>query len=328
MTFTIKIKGADTFTVEPGETILDAALRQGVEMPYSCQSGACSTCKGTVLSGHFDYGGFPITGIDPDNDENAALLCCAYPNSDMEVALTGDSDEPTPTQLLKAKVISRQALSDTLWQIRLQPLQTFRYRAGQYIELKIDGKSYPLSIANAPGNPYLEIHLQVLPEHPGSQQLLNAVAQHSELAMLGPLGSAYLREDNSSPIILVAGGSGFAPIKAIVERLFASSSKRDIYLYWGARTPHLLYLNETILRWTKNIPNLKYIPVISEPCDTWQGRKGLVHHAVLDDFADLSGFSAYLAGPFAMSYAARDDFVKRGMATEQIYADAFAFNSK
>jgi len=324
MAFQIKFKGT-TIEAEEGETILDAALRQGVEIPYSCQSGSCSTCKGRVLSGHFDYGGFPITGIDPDNAEGDALLCCAYPHSHMEISLEAENDEPTPTQLFAAKVITRHALSDQLWQIRLQPLSSFRYRAGQYLEVRIDDKSYPLSIANAPGNPFIELQLQTIPEHPNAAMLLAHFTEQPQILLYGPLGEAYLREDSQKPIILVAGGSGFAPIKAIVERLFAINNKRDIYLYWGTRQPHLLYMHETVLRWSQSIPNLRYIPVISEPNESWSGRNGMVHQAVIADFPDLSTFEAYLAGPFAMSYAAYDDFVKQGMDPHSIYSDAFAF---
>lgn len=326
MTFHIKLKDSPyAFEVEEGETILEGALRQGVDIPFSCQSGACSTCKGKVISGSFNYGGFPITGIDPDNDQNDALFCCAFPSSDMEISLATDSHEYPPAQDFTCKVLNKQNLGAQMMLIRLQPLQNMRFRAGQYLEVKTPDKNYPLSLANAPDNPYVEIHLQILPEQAYSETLLKHLTEQTQIQVYGPLGEAYLREDSQKPLILVAGGSGFAPIKSILERLFTQGSKREVHLYWGVRHPGLLYLNDTVEKWSKLLPSFKYIPVISEPCLEWQGRRGLVHHAVLEDFSDLSGYEAYLAGPFAMSYAARTDFSQRGMPTTSMYSDAFAF---
>jgi NAD(P)H-flavin reductase len=200
-----------------------------------------------------------------------------------------------------------------------------RFFAGQYLEVLINNKAYPYSIASAPEAPEIELHIQFSPEHHGSMIVANAFSEQTQVEINAPIGAAYLREKSFKPILLVAGGTGIAPHKSIIEHLVQQNSKREIYLYWGVRQPEYLYLHEQFLNLSKILKNFHYIPIISGLNDSWHGKKGLVHQAVLDDFKDLSQFEAYICGPFDMCFIAREDFAKQGLLRDNMYSDAFQF---
>lgn len=335
MPFRVTLSGVNiTFTVEDGETVLDAALRQGIDIPYSCYSGICTTCKAKCISGQYDYGDFEIYGIDVnDNPENEVLLCSAFPKSDMVVSHPDlAADVKTDTKQAKKKqnvicdIVERTSLAKDVQRFMLQPQNkhTFAHRPGQYVLIEQAGKTYPFSIANNAYEDTIELHMLDASYSPAPAALKSALAQ-SQIAVQGPLGKAYLRENADNPIIFVAGGSGFAAVKPMIEQLFHSGSKREIILYWGVRHPDYLYLDKQVKLWQKTHKNFSYVPVVSGSCKSWQGRTGLVHAAVLEDYQDLAPYHIYLAGPFEMAFTARDSFVKKGAVKKQIFSDAFEF---
>ena len=329
MTFRVKIADTDlTFEVEENETILDAALRQGIEFPYSCYSGICTTCLGKVQSGDTTYGDNEIYGIEPDNPEREVLFCSAYAQSDLIIShaeFAPDANEQPKT--LACHIIERETVNDAIIKVRLQPkLETpFPYKPGQYLELQHAGKSYPLSIASHPDDTFIELHLLDADYSPLPEPLSVAIKQHDEVVIHGPLGDAYLREDSTSPILLVAGGTGFAPMKSIIQHLVSKGSRRPIHLFWGARDPQFLYLHDQLHLWDKHIPNFQYTPVISEPNHQWDGLVGLVHEHVLALYDNLADYDIYLAGPIPMLRVAREDFLKKQANETRMYADGFAF---
>jgi CDP-4-dehydro-6-deoxyglucose reductase len=327
MQFNITIKSTQqSFKVEEGELILDAALRQGIEFPYSCQSGICTSCKGCVYAGKYDYGDNEIYGIDPENDQKEALFCSAYAKSDMMIDHPNISKNISPFKF-SCTVTEYDDYSKEISQIILKPNTTVDFYAGQYLEVLLDGKTFPLSIANNPQENILELHLQHTYRTPQNEILYKALKKDSIIQVRAPMGEAYLREKNKQDIIFVAGGSGFAPIKSMIEYAIANGFPQNIFLYWGVRSEKYLYFRKKLELWDKLIPNFNFTPVISEQIDKWNGRKGLVHKAVLEDFANLSEYQAYLAGPFDMAYVAKDEFIAQGMNEDNIYSDAFSFSN-
>jgi NAD(P)H-flavin reductase len=200
-----------------------------------------------------------------------------------------------------------------------------QFWAGQYLELLINNKAYPYSIASAPEDSEIELHIQFSPSHPGSMIVANAILESSQIEVNAPIGAAYLREQSFKPIFFVAGGTGIAPLYSMIQHLLHKNSKREMHLYWGARQPEFLYLHEQFVNLSKALKNFHYVPVISGANDDWHGKKGLVHQAVIEDFTDLSQFEAYICGPFDMCFIAREDFAKQGLNRDDMYSDAFQF---
>jgi len=329
MTFCVKIANTNlSFTVEDDETILDAALRQGIEFPYSCSSGICTTCLGQVESGKTTYGDNKIYGIELDNTENEVLFCSAYAQSDLIIShpeFVPKADEQPTT--IACHISERETINNAIIKIRLQPkMQTpFAYKPGQYLELQHAGKSYPLSIASHPNDEFIELHLLNADYSPLPKILNIAIHEHDEVVIHGPLGGAYLREDSNAPILLIAGGTGFAPMKSIIEYLISKGSQRPMHLFWGARDPQFLYKHEQLCLRDKYIPTFQYTPVISEPNHHWAGLTGVVHKQVLAQYENLCNHDIYLAGPISMLRVAREDFLKRQANVDRMFADGFAF---
>lgn len=324
------------FNVEAGQTVLDAALAAGIVLPYSCRSGACSTCKGKVVSGEYDAGPYPAQILAPE--EMAAgltLLCQARPSSDMviesnEVRLASDIQiRKLPSRV---QAIERMGSDVAVLKLQLPASEQFRYYAGQYIELILkEGRRRSYSMATAPhaGSP-LELHIRHMPGGYFTDHVFGAGATQMKereiLRIEGPFGSFFLREDSAKPVVLLASGTGFAPIKAIVEHLVHKEIKRPVRLYWGGRRPGDLYMDALAASWAASLPGFQYIPVVSDalPEDNWQGRTGFVHEAVMHDLPDLSGFQVYACGAPPMVEAARREFEAQcGLPAEEFFADAF-----
>ncbi len=315
------------FPIEDNETILEAAQRHGIDIPSSCESGICSTCKGKVYQGNVTYRGREIHGIDPDNDDHEALFCVGHAETDITI------DHPDIPPVYRAKqhphqVIGHEPVRDYLTRLRLKPVESkMPYLPGQYIELLDQDKRYPLSIASTPSDDFIELHIQTNANHETADRILELCQLGQTITLRGPLGKAFWHP-TGLPVIFIAGGSGYAPIKSMLQALIQQGFTQPIYLYWGVRDPKFLYEDAQLKAWASQIEQLHYIPVISEPISEWTGRTGLVHQAVCEDFTTLSQHVVYLAGPFPMSYAARDTFVEKGMPLSQMYSDAFAFEKR
>jgi CDP-4-dehydro-6-deoxyglucose reductase len=324
------------FAVESGQSVLDAALAAGIVLPYSCRSGACSTCKGKVVAGEYEAGPYPAQILAPE--EMAAgftLLCQARPTSDLviesnEVRLASDIQiRKLPSRV---QTIERVAPDVAVIKLQLPASEEFRFYAGQYIELILkDGRRRSYSMATAPhaGSP-LELHIRHMPGGYFTDHVFGAGATQMKereiLRIEGPFGSFFLREDSSKPIVLLASGTGFAPIKAIVDHMAHKQISRPVVLYWGGRRAHDLYMDELATSWAQSIPDFRYVPVISDalPEDGWTGRTGFVHEAVMHDLPDLSGYQVYACGAPVMVDAARREFAGQcGLPAEEFYADAF-----
>lgn len=335
MTFNITIQPANhPFTAAAGETILEAALREGITLPYGCRNGACGACKGKVLTGSVDHGAFqPHALSEAERAAGQTLFCCAKPLSDVTIEareISANKDVPVKTLPCRVERLEKPAPDVAILWLKLPAGERLQFLAGQYVEILLkDGKRRAFSLANAPhDDEFLQLHIRHVPGGQFTDFVFNEMQEKAILRIEGPHGSFFLREDSDKPLVLVGGGTGFAPLKAIVEHMFHHRHQRDIALYWGGRTPRDLYLAGLAQRWAAEHGNFQFVPVVSSPApgDGWQGRTGFVHQAVLDDYGDLSGVQVYACGAPPMLAAARDSFTtQRGLPPEEFYSDAFTF---
>ncbi len=320
-----------TFIIEHGENLLQGALRNGIPFPYGCRDGACGTCKGKVLSGQIDRGQYSARALsEQEVAQGLALFCQTLALSDLvlEVHEVGDV-VGIPIRRLPAKVDSITRASHDVMRVKLllPTNQRLRFLAGQYIDFLLkNGERRSYSIANAPhDDEFIELHIRKVAAGTFSDFVFNELQEKAILRIEGPHGSFFLRADSPRPIILMAGGTGFAPVKSLVEEAFYRGLSRPIFFYWGVRSRRDIY-SDLPQQWAQR-ENFHYIPVLSEPLpeDQWQGRTGLVHEAILEDFADLSGYDVYACGSPAMVYAGRDAFLLKGLNADNCYSDAFEF---
>ena len=323
------------FSAEADETLLDAALRQGLTLPYGCKDGACGACKGKVLSGHVDHGKAQAHALK--DDEKAAgqtLYCCAKAQSDLVIEckqVSSAGDIPVKTLPSRIEKLERLAPDVIELHLRLPASERLQFWAGQYIDILLkDGKKRSYSLANAPhDDALLQLHIRHVPGGLFTDQVFSTTKVRDILRFNGPHGTFYLREDSKKPMILLAGGTGFAPIKAIVEHAIAEKCERPMFIYWGAKARVDLYQNALPEQWAAEHDNITYVPVLSEPAasDEWAGRTGFVHQAVLADLADLSAYQVYACGAPVMIEAAKRDFMAKGLPEEEFFADAFTFST-
>ncbi len=321
-----------TFSVAEGETILEAALRQGIGLPYGCRNGACGACKAILRSGELAYGDYQERALHPqEKAAGKALTCCTRPLTDIvfEVReLAGAKDLAIRTMPARVEKVEKPADDVAILYLKLPAGERLQFLAGQYVDILLkDGKRRSFSMANAPhDDQFLQLHVRKSPGGAFSRIVFEEMKERAILRFEGPLGTFYLREDADKPILFVAGGTGFAPIKAIIEHAFEIGIASPMVLYWGVRSRKDLYMPDLPVAWQEMHPNFSYIPVISDPLpgDAWQGRTGFVHQAVLDDFSDLSGYQVYACGAPGMTDVARATFVaERGLAEDEFYCDAF-----
>jgi CDP-4-dehydro-6-deoxyglucose reductase len=307
-------------------------------LPYGCRNGACGTCKGRILEGSVDYGAYqPTTLTDAEKADGLALFCCAKPVTDLvievrEVRRAGDIRiRKLPCRI---ESIDKPTCDVAIVKLKLPANERLQFLAGQYIDLLLkDGHRRSFSLATAPhDDALLELHIRHIAGGVFTEQLFHQFKGREILRFEGPLGAFYLREDSDKPIIFVAGGTGFAPIKAVIEHALHHHLDRDrpMVLYWGVRAMRDLYMPDLPGRWQQSA-NFTFIPVLSDPApdDAWPGRTGFVHRAVLDDFADLSGYQVYACGGPAMIDAARKAFTgTRGLPPDAFFADSFTLGAE
>lgn len=318
-----------SFPADSDTTLLQAALDAGFTLPYGCRNGACGSCKGKVLDGEVDHGAVQDSAL-PANERAAgmALFCCAKPKGDvtLEVREVGAAKD-IPVRILPCRVQKLERVADDVivMSLKLPTNERLQFLAGQYIEFILkDGKRRAFSIANAPHDDALvTLHIRHVPDGEFTGHVFGAMKEKEILRFQGPLGSFFLREDSTRPAILLAGGTGFAPIKAIVEHAIHSGSSRPLHIYWGARDRTGLYLPGLPAQWAAAHAHIRYVPVLSD--EAWEGRRGLVHKAVLEDQPDLAGFQVYACGAPAMIDAARTDYTAAGLPADEFYADSFDF---
>jgi len=336
MSFTVTVQPSGrVFSVDRDEPILSAAIRQGVGLPYGCKDGACGSCKSKLLEGRVIHGVHQNKALSAEEEAAGWILTCqAAPQTDVVVearTVPGAGEFAIRKMPTRVTTISRPAPDVAILQMQLPANDRLQYRAGQYVEFILrDGSRRSYSMANAPhtqeDKPGIELHLRHLPGGKFTDHVFTAMKEKDILRMEGPFGSFFLREDSDKPMILLASGTGFAPIKAIIEHLQHSKSERHAELYWGCRSKADLYLHDWALQAARTLPNLRYIPVLSEPKpeDAWTGRTGFVHQAVMHDHPNLMNHQVYACGVPIMVESAKHDFVTRsGLPDDEFYADAF-----
>jgi CDP-4-dehydro-6-deoxyglucose reductase len=321
------------FTVNDDETVLTAALREGFALPYGCRNGACGSCKGTLLEGKLDYGNYQETALKPEEKAaGKALFCVGKPCSDLVIEakeISAAKDLAAKTLPCRVQKLERLADDVMIMQLKLPANERLQYLAGQYLDFLLkDGRRRSYSIANPPhDDAFIELHLRHVPGGVFTDHVFTSMKERDILRFNGPLGSFFIREDSDKPMIFVAGGTGFGPIKAMLLHLFEEKSPRKLVLYWGARGRKDLYLAELPQLWQQEHANFNFIPVLSEPKseDSWTGRTGLVHQAVLEDIKDFSGYQVYACGAPVMVDSARESFMKHGLPEDEFFADSFVY---
>ncbi|CAN5821456.1 CDP-6-deoxy-delta-3,4-glucoseen reductase [soil metagenome] len=333
MTFQVTVTpSGHQFSCDEGETVLSAALRAGVGLPYGCKNGACGSCKGKVLNGQVTHGNHQQKALsETEEAQGASLFCCAKPNSDITIeAREILSNDDFPVKKMPSRIAKLEKLSEDVMLIALQlpANERLQYRAGQYIEFMLkDGKRRSYSMANAPHlDEQITLHVRHMPGGVFTDQVFSSLKERDILRFEGPHGTFFLREDDDKPIILLASGTGFAPIKALVEQLIFTESSRPVMLYWGGRRPQDLYMDDLCQKWARTLPHFRYVPVVSDalPEDQWTGRSGFVHQTVMADHPDLSGYQVYACGaPIVVDSAKRDFVAQCQLRPDEFYADSF-----
>ena len=317
--------------IRDGERLLEAALREGVVMPFDCRNGGCGKCKARLLQGAVDYGVYQEEFLTAEERARGAVLaCCATPLSDIELEyVPAGTLGDVPVKIYTARVVKLDKLSHDVIQmfLKVEGDETPRFYAGQYVNILLpDGDKRSFSFATAPHiRELVELQIRWIPGGKYTTHVFNEMKVGDVVRFEGPLGSFFLREDSHKPIIFVAGATGFAPVKSMVEHAFHVGLKRRMVLYWGVRSLRDLYLASLPREWEKSHSNFKFVPVLSDPRpeDQWQGRVGLVHEAILADFPDLSAHQVYACGSAAMVQAAHPAFAARGLSEHDCFSDAF-----
>ncbi len=328
-----------SFSANAGETMLAAGIRQGIGLPYGCKDGACGTCKCRKLEGVVVHGEHQSKALsDEEEEQGFVLTCCGVAHSDVVLEsrqVTQAGAFPIRKMPVRVSSMERKSADVMLVKLQLPANDSFNYHAGQYVEFMLQGgvrRSY--SMANAPqlhsADPdgkagTLELHIRHMPGGIFTDHVFDSMKEKDILRVEGPYGSFFLREDSSKPIILLASGTGFAPIKAVIEHMQFEGITRPATLYWGGRRPADLYLDDWLKSKLTEMPQLRYVPVISDalPEDAWSGRTGFVHRAVLQDFPDLSAYQVYACGAPIVVDSARAAYLEAGLPEEEFYADAF-----
>ena len=321
-----------SFSAQPDEALLAAAIRQGVGLPYGCKDGACGSCKCKKLEGMVEHGPHQSKALSAEEEaEGFVLTCCGVPLSDVVLESRQVTEAGAfPIRKMPSRVAALERKSHDVMLVRLQlpANDPFVYHAGQYVEFILrDGARRSYSMANAPHlGPGVELHIRHMPGGKFTDHVFGTMKEKEIQRIEGPFGSFYLREDSDKPMVLLASGTGFAPIKALIEHMQFQNIQRPATLYWGGRRPEDLYMDDWVQAKLAELPHLAYVPVISNatPDDNWNGRTGFVHRAVLEDFPDLSGYQVYACGaPIVIDSARKDYSDLAGLPEEEFYADSF-----
>jgi len=324
-----------SFAAECHEPVLSAALRAGLNLPHSCKGGHCASCRARILSGSVEYPGELPAGITQDEArEGYALLCQARARTDLSV----ETREVRPAPDVEVKSLPcriermERVASDVMAVIlRLPAVEDLHFRPGQYLDVMLsEGRRRSFSIASAPADGRsMELHVRRASSSGFTGQLFDSLRPGTLLRIEGPLGQFWLRTESPRPPLMIGGGTGYAPLRAMLRQLIATGDRRPVTLYWGARCEADLYEHRWLAELEGNRPGFAYRPVLSDPLQgaptTWQGRRGLVHEAVLADHPDLSGFDVYASGPPAMIEAIRSGFIGHGLPREQLFFDSFDY---
>ena len=324
---TVRETGAH-FNVDSGETLLDAALRAGVRIPHDCRLGGCGTCRVRVLEGQVGYDELPMALAPEEAEAGYALACQAKPSSDLVI---GDADtaaeSPKPIRMV-ARIADVKSLSRDVTHLRLMiPAgEPPRFRPGQYVNVILnDGTKRSFSMASASASTALDFHVRRIPGGLFTDGAISALKPGETLEIEYPLGGFRYHQEDYRSVVMVATGTGLAPLKSMLEALMDDPDCPPVSLYWGARRREDLYLHDEIHAWGERLYEFRYVPVLSRASDDWDGRRGYVQDAVCADFPDLSECSIYLCGSPEMIRSAKHVFIANGASIDHLYADSFTF---
>jgi len=333
--FKVKNINSDaSFTVNEGESVLNAALRQGVMLPYSCKNGTCGSCRGKLESGEVHYPFHPPLALSREEiGEGFALLCQAEPIEDLVIrAREIEAVRDIQVRKLPARVVEKTLLAPDVMRVRIKlPIaQRLQFLAGQYIEILVpEDKRRAFSIASSPqSEDIIELHIRHVEGGGFTGWVFDELKERDILRIEGPLGTFFVRNDQTDrPMILMGGGTGFAPLKSMIEDLLAHNDERPLHLFWGARTRAELYMHEQARLWADENDHIQYSSALLEPENEDQpsGFTGFVHEAVLQKYRNLSAFDIYMSGPPAMIDAGRAAFLENGAQKRRIFFDSFEF---
>lgn len=322
--------GGASYAARPDDTLLDAGLRAELNLPYDCRAGGCGVCRARLLQGRVDDGGDTASALTPEQRARGdILLCCACALSDVDIELAGAGAAAGAGTTYDATVVALDRLAPEVMRLTLElgAGRRIAYQGGQYVQIVLpDGQRRAYSFTAPGGETHrIELHVRRMPGGLFTTQVFERMQPGDTLRLEGPYGAFVLREPSPRPLIFVAGATGFAPVKSLLEQAFRDGIAKPMHLYWGVRRPEDLYLRALAERWAAEHPNFHFVPVISEPQpgDGWSGRTGLVHEAILQDFPDLSGHLVYACGSVRMVQAARPAFVTHGLSEDACFSDAF-----
>lgn len=325
MTFNVAVSGTEfRFPCEPNESVLDAAQRAGLEIPYSCRKGVCGTCKGRVVAGEVRAFAGDALGA-AERAQGMVLFCNARPRSDLTIEPRSISKaDPFARKRTVARVFRLVRLADDVMLLHLRFPAGIRvkFRAGQHLNLILaNGERRDFSMANPPReSDGAQLHIRHVPGGAFTDFVFGTLKRGDHLTVEIPFGDFVLR-DSAKPILFVAGSTGFAPIGSIIQDMTIRGIARDMTLYWGARKRSGLY-SELPAKWAARNPRFKYVPVLSDEPEPGF-RHNLVHRAVLEDHQSLAGYQAYVCGVPVMTQAARAEFIAAGLPESEFFADAF-----
>jgi CDP-4-dehydro-6-deoxyglucose reductase len=329
----ILLPSGQSLSVEDGETLLDAALRAGLNLPHSCKGGHCSSCRARLRDGKVRYPlGRPLGLLEEEERNGYVLLCQAHAASEELAVEVREIRPPAPDVHLKSvpcRIERMELLTPDVMAVflRLPQNEPFHFAAGQYVDIMLpQNRRRSFSIANPPHDAkFIELHVRRVASGEFTQQLFSGMKEKTLLRIEGPLGQFWFREGSPRPALLIGGGTGYAPLRAMLRHVLERGRPRPLHLYWGAQREPDLYEDAQVREWCAKHPQLRYTPVLSDPSPEWSGRRGLVHAAALADHPDLSHFDVYASGPPAMVEAVRHEFCERGLPTAQLFFDSFDY---
>ncbi len=329
------LPGQQVISVDANESILEAALRSGLNLPHSCKGGHCGSCRARILEGHIGYPlGRPLGITAEEERDGYALLCQARATSNallIEVRQLQAPAVETQVRSMPCRIEHMEPRAPDVMAVylRLPQSEDFAFVAGQYIDIMLPGsRRRSFSLANPPHDAkLLELHIRRVRGGEFTQQLFESMREKTLLRIEGPLGQFWFRDASKRPALLVGGGTGYAPLRAMLRHLLERGDSRPLALYWGVRSRIDLYAEQEVREWTKQYPNLRFVPVLSDPLpdDQWTGVTGLVHMAVIGDHPQLADYDIYAAGPPAMVEAIRHEFMQAGLPADQLFFDSFDY---
>ncbi|EDY87218.1 CDP-6-deoxy-L-threo-D-glycero-4-hexulose-3-dehydrase reductase [gamma proteobacterium HTCC5015] len=332
-TITIQPSGHQ-FECDSSQSVLEAALQSGFAVPYGCRNGACGACMGRIVSGQVEYPNDVYVGMTLQGEsDDKALLCQARACSDLELEVREiGAAKDIQIKTLPVRVHRAERLADDVIRLflKLPATQRLPFLAGQYIDFLLkNGQRRSFSLANAPhDDALLELHIRRVDEGFFTGFVFERLKEKDLLRIEGPHGSFHLNEESDKPLILMAGGTGFAPIKSLIEHMIHTDDHRPVHLFWGVRNQPDLYLNHLAELWQKKHHQIQYTPVLSEAAADreWTGERGWVHDSVIRHYADLSDHEVYCCGPPPMIEAAKHALKQQGLNEEAFHFDSFEFN--